>query len=175
MLIYWDFHISIHLYLTLGFTERSKKVSSSSLGEKSLLMPEVRGEWTTFNWLKGESNSNNHFQGMEKSISEWTAHRSWARPHGGYSIRGCFLATIWPHITTWTLFKPTWVMLPDYVYPYMTTVYLILMTPSSRIDASYHKAQIISHWFVEHVSEFRTLSYWTESWWLSKRALLRWG
>lgn len=98
---------------------------------------------------------------MEKSISEWTAHRSWARPHGGYSTRGCFLATIWPHITTWTLFKPTWAMLPDYVYPYMTTVNLILMTPSSRIEA-----QIISHWFVEHVSEFRTLSYWTESWWL---------
>lgn len=102
---------------------------------------------------------------MEKSISEWTAHRSWARPHGGYSIRGCFLATIWPHITTWTLFKPTWVMLPDYVYPYMTTVCLFLMTPSSRIEA-----QIISHWFVEHVSEFRTLSYWTESWWLSKNS-----
>ncbi|MDF4259779.1 hypothetical protein P3388_25940 [Vibrio parahaemolyticus] len=49
--IYWDFHTQP----SLGFTEDGPKkkkypVSSSSLGENALLMPEVRGEWP--DWFK---------------------------------------------------------------------------------------------------------------------------
>lgn len=41
----------------------------------------------------------------------------------------------------------------DYFHAYLTTVYHLLMAPSS------HKAQIVSHWFLEHDDELTVLQW----------------
>ncbi len=46
----------------------------------------------------------------------------------------------------------------DHVHPFMTTVYHLLMTTSSRIMHR-HKVQIISDWFLEHDNEFTLLKW----------------
>ncbi len=44
----------------------------------------------------------------------------------------------------------------DHVHPFMTTVYHLLMY-FQQDNASCHKAQIISDWFLEHDNEFTLL------------------
>ncbi len=46
----------------------------------------------------------------------------------------------------------------DHVHPFMTTVYHLLMY-FQQDNASCHKAQIISDWFIEHDNEFTLLKW----------------
>ncbi len=81
---------------------------------------------------------------------------------GGIMVWGIFSwHTLGPLVSTEHRLNTTFYLsiVADHVHPFMTTVYHLLMTTSSRIMHICHKAQIISDWFLEHENEFTLLKW----------------
>ncbi len=81
---------------------------------------------------------------------------------GGVMVWGVFLAHFGPLSTNWALYKNTTAYLSivaDHVHPFMTTVYPSSEGYFQQDNASCHKAQIISDWFLEHDNEFTLLKW----------------
>jgi len=76
---------------------------------------------------------------------------------GGVMVWGMFSwHTLGPLVPIWHRFNATAYLsiVSDHVHPFMATMYPFSDGNFQQDNASYHKARIISNWFLEHDNEF---------------------
>ncbi len=87
--------------------------------------------------------------------------KAWMHPALSQWFNGIFLALFGPLVPIEHCLNATAYLsiVADHVDPFMTTVYPSSNGYFQQHNAQYHKAQIISDWFLEHENEFTLLKW----------------